>query len=131
AKLTFVLPLLPSSPLSDLANTPKNKRSYFYPSSSSLQIGLEMPSAIRLDKPRNLELIIKTGRNEITKGELRIKSATAGLRLMTGEVTVEEGVEVKRTVTPGVISVGKLGKEQEVRVGVRFTAENEALDLAV
>jgi trafficking protein particle complex subunit 10 len=90
-----------------------------------------MPSAIRLDKPRNLELVIKTGRNEITKGELRIKSATAGLRLMTGEVTVEEGVEVKRTVTPGVISVGKLGKEQEVRVGVRFTAENEALDLAV
>lgn len=90
-----------------------------------------MPREIRLDKPRILELIIKTGRNKIQKGELRIKSATAGLRLMTGDITVEEGVEIKKTLNAGVIAVGEVGANEEVRVGVRFTAENEALDLAV
>ncbi|RPA77111.1 hypothetical protein BJ508DRAFT_379127 [Ascobolus immersus RN42] len=132
AKLAFVLPILPpQSALTDLGSVPKKDRSYFYPSASSLQVKLEMPKQIRLDKPRNLELVIKTGRNEISKGELRIKSATAGLRLMTGDLTVDDGVEIKRTVTPGVISIGKLDSEKEYRVGVRFTAENEALDLAL
>lgn len=113
--------------------TAKANRITFWPSIHSLSVKLQIPDTIRLDKIRAVELTINTGRNFIRSAELRIKSATPGLRLITGDsqVTAGDGKCVSKTAKAGVLQLTDLPEKQALTIKIPYMAENDMIDLAV
>ena len=62
-----------------------------YPPPHGLEAKLAAPRIINLEELRTLEIELNSGSNNISKGLLRIRPATAGLRLRTSEITVIAG----------------------------------------
>lgn len=89
------------------------------------------PRYINLEESRVLEVIIDTGRNDISKGILRVRPATAGLRLRTADTTLIEG-KISMTVQPesGSIEFTDLGRQQSVRFRVPYTVEENHASLS-
>lgn len=110
----------------------KKLRLSFFPAPRNVIVRLEVPRQIHLEHTKATEIVLDAGGNNILNGELRVRSATAGLRLMTAELELLEGqgiVEVNEK--PGVIKLRDMGMGQTVRLRVPYTSENELTELSV
>lgn len=134
----FVAKSAPAVPVGFASNsgvavsTAKKLRLSFFPAPRNLMVRLEVPNQIHLEHPKATEIVLDAGRNEVEKGELRVRSSTAGLRLMTSELQILEGQSVVGTnEKPGVITLNNLAMGQIVRLRVPYTSENELTELSV
>ncbi|KAI5782945.1 hypothetical protein FPQ18DRAFT_359351 [Pyronema domesticum] len=114
------------------AATKKTKLSFF-PAPKGLTGRLEMPKSIYLEKMRMVEIVVAVGDNQIINGELRIKSATAGLRLITASLEVVDG---KESVTineenPGTLGLKDVSKGGEIRLRLPYNSDNELSELMI
>ncbi|KAH8149309.1 uncharacterized protein LAJ45_06849 [Morchella importuna] len=141
-KLTFLHELTPkSSPVTPAGlpansgvavTTAKKLKLSFFPAPRNLLVRLEVPKEINLDHPKATEIVLNPGENLVLKGELRVRSATAGLRLMTADLKVLEGEGMVDTnEKPGVILFSNMGKGQKIRLRVPYTSENDLTELSV
>ncbi|RPB04129.1 hypothetical protein L873DRAFT_1759340 [Choiromyces venosus 120613-1] len=122
---------LGSTPVTAVPAVKKMKLS-FYPAPRSLVVTLKVPKRIHLEHIKAIELVLDPGRNNVTKGELRLRSATAGLRLMIASVKFLEGSGVASAGDKsGVFTLKDLTPEKKVRLRLPYTSENELTELAV
>lgn len=132
AKSTANAPTGPPSRSTDGLLAAKKTKLSFYPAPRSLTARLVQPKRIHLDHIKSIELIIDTRKNAITHGELRIRSATAGLRLITSSVKFLEGAAfTKAGEKSGVFVFSSMPEGQKVRIRLPYTTENDSAGLAV
>ncbi|KAJ5578108.1 uncharacterized protein N7459_007072 [Penicillium hispanicum] len=97
---------------------------YCYPPSDGLQAKVVSPHLINLESMRSLELELNSGRNDIKSGTIRVRPATAGLRLRIAEAEVVEGeLDVVANNDSGIIEISKLTPRSFVRLRIPYTVE--------
>ncbi|KAJ5794006.1 hypothetical protein N7457_000605 [Penicillium paradoxum] len=97
---------------------------YCYPPAEGLQAKIVSPHLINLQAMRTLELELNSGRNDVKSGTIRVRPATAGLRLRLAETEVVDGkLEVDPNHESGVIEFGKLAPKSFVRLRIPYTVE--------
>lgn len=102
-----------------------------YPPPDGLQARIEAPHLLNLEAMRTLELELNSGWNDIKTGVLRIRPATAGLRLRITEVELIEGdVKIKANSETGNIEFGQLGQKSVVRFRIPYTVEEQLATLS-
>jgi hypothetical protein len=132
AKTTPTTPLGAPSHSAQVAAVMKTKLSFF-PALRALTGRLEMPKNIQLEQTRTVEVVINVGENHISKGEFRIRSATAGLRLMTRSLEVLSGADAVETSqdSPGVLRMKNTRAGTDIRVLLPYSSESELTELMI
>ncbi|EED21634.1 TMEM1 family protein, putative [Talaromyces stipitatus ATCC 10500] len=102
-----------------------------YPPVNGLEARLVAPRSINLEELRTLEVELDSGRNNISKGLLRIRPATAGLRLRTSEIAVISGdIEMTPNTDSGSIEFINLEQETLIRIRVPYTVDENHTTLS-
>ncbi|KAI9679208.1 MAG: hypothetical protein M1817_005227 [Caeruleum heppii] len=103
-----------------------------YPRSEALDVKIRVPRHICLHDARSLDIILETGRNNVQKGELRIRAASAGLRLRTAEAQLVKGdVHITSQSRPGVIEFGEISADGTIAWRIPYALEVELAELSV
>ncbi|KAK5659253.1 hypothetical protein OQA88_1345 [Cercophora sp. LCS_1] len=101
-----------------------------YQRASALDARLLATKEVRLDKNNSLDLEVLTGWNDIKTCEVKIKSATGGLRLLMSESSVVGSLQpLKRT--EGAFTFGAIPAESSIKIRFPFTIEHDLLNVAV
>ncbi|KAL2176504.1 trafficking protein particle complex subunit 10 [Thermothelomyces heterothallicus CBS 202.75] len=109
---------------------PKNARVNLYQRASCLDVQLLAARDIQLDKKKSLDLEVTTGWNEITSCEIKIKSATGGLRLVMSEAEVI-GLQQPTASQGGTFTFGSIGANSSIKIRFPFTVETDVMDVTV
>ena len=110
----------------------KKARILCFPRAESLDARVFLSHFIHIDKPRYIEVTCSTGWNEVERAEIRLKSASAGLRLRTSNATTaSEAVKIEEDAKPGVIAIGALPADSTVTFKVPYDMETILQDLTV
>ncbi|KAE8353410.1 trafficking protein particle complex subunit 10 [Aspergillus coremiiformis] len=97
---------------------------YCYPPPEGLQARIVSPHLVNLEEMRTLELELNSGWNDITTATVRVRPATAGLRLRIAEAEVVEGdIKIKANNDTGHIEFSQLGLNSFVRFRIPYTVE--------
>ncbi|KAI9859250.1 MAG: hypothetical protein M1813_007024 [Trichoglossum hirsutum] len=110
----------------------KKSRITYYPPPTALQAKTRLPKLIHLDEVRSIEIEIHTGWNSVSRGELRLRCASAGLRLRTADAELVEGnTNVYDKTKPGIIALGPLAADSSVVFRIPYVLESDLSDLAI
>ncbi|KAL4809386.1 TMEM1 family protein [Aspergillus unguis] len=102
-----------------------------YPPPDGLQARIEAPHLVNLEAARSLELELDSGWNDIQTGVIRVRPATAGLRLRIAEAEVVEGdIEIKANSETGNIEFNQLAPKSTVRFRIPYTVEEHPATLS-
>ncbi|KAH8698383.1 putative TMEM1 family protein [Talaromyces proteolyticus] len=95
-----------------------------YPPTTGLEARLTTPHYINLEELRTVEVEVDSGRNNISKGVLRVRPATAGLRLRIAE-TIVVGGDIKMTPQPELASLEfvNFAPESSVRFRIPYSVD--------
>ncbi|KAF5855411.1 hypothetical protein ETB97_009245 [Aspergillus alliaceus] len=97
---------------------------YCYPAPEGLQAKIVSPHLVNLEEMRTLELELRTGWNDIKTATVRVRPATAGLRLRIAEAEAVEGdVKINANSETGHIEVCQVGPNSFVRFRIPYTVE--------
>ncbi|KAL0467975.1 trafficking protein particle complex subunit 10 [Neurospora intermedia] len=103
-----------------------------YQRTSSLDVRLSSSKDIRLDTNNMLEVEVMTGWNDITSAEVKIKSATGGLRLLMGDaVILDESAAKSKKAEGGTFTFGAITRDSSVKISFPFRMEQDVLHVAV
>ncbi|KAI1945525.1 hypothetical protein LOZ57_004212 [Ophidiomyces ophidiicola] len=87
---------------------------------------------IDLSGRRSIEVEFNSGSNAITHGVIRLKPATAGLRLLIAEAEVVNGsIELGENDNPGQIHFCKLGPSSSAVLSIPYTVEGSKASLII
>ncbi|KAA8651858.1 hypothetical protein EYZ11_006218 [Aspergillus tanneri] len=104
---------------------------YCYPPPLGLQARIGSPHQINLEEMRTLELELNSGWNDIKTGTIRVRPATAGLRLRITEVEVMEGdINIVVNTEAGNIEFTHLAPNSFVRIRIPYTVEEHHATLS-
>lgn len=93
---------------------------------------MSLCKSIHLEKPKSIEIKISTGWNDITKGELLIRAASAGLRLDTADVlVVDTSTTINEQAQPGVVAFGEVPAGSDLTVRIPYRLENDLNEISV
>jgi hypothetical protein len=110
----------------------KKSRVMCFPRIEAFQARLYLSHFIHIDKPRHIEVECMSGWNEIQRAEIRLKSATAGLRLHTAKATVAAGnISIKDKPKPGVLEFGSMASDTTAILKVPYDLESMLPDLSI
>lgn len=111
----------------------KKARILCFPRAEAFDARIYLSHFIHIDKPRHIEVEFSSGWNEIKRADVRLKSASAGLRLRTATATIASGdVEIEdNKPTPGVIAVGRMPANSTTTLKVPYDMETILQDLTV
>ena len=108
----------------DAENEDSRPYVYCYPPPEGLQARVVAPHYVNLEEMRTLEVELNSGRNDITKGTIRIRPATAGLRLRIAETKVVEGeISITSSNESGSIEFSQLGPRSSIRFRIPYSVE--------
>lgn len=97
-----------------------------YPAASGLDARLATPHYINLEELRTVEVEIDSGRNNISSGVVRVRPATAGLRLRIAEAAVVDGdITMKPNPESGSLEFTKFPSESSVRLRIPYSVDEE------
>lgn len=110
----------------------KKARIQCFPRAGALDARVFLSRFIHIDKPRHVEIFCSVGVNDVERAEIRLKSASAGLRLRTAEVSLEseDGV-IEDSQQPGVVSIGELPAKSSIILKIPYDMETILQDLTV
>lgn len=110
----------------------KKARVQCFPRAEALDAQVYLSHFIHIDRPRHVEISCSVGANDIERADIRLKSASAGLRLRTAEVSLEseDGV-IEDSQKPGVISIGKLPANSRIVLKIPYDMETILQDLTI
>lgn len=95
-----------------------------YAAPDGLQAKIVTPHLINLDDMRTLEVEFNSGRNDIKTGTIRVRPATAGLRLRVAEAKVVDGdIKVNTNDESGNIEFTKFGPKSFARFRIPYTVD--------
>lgn len=120
-----------SQPFSEALGVLKNPRVTLYQRASCLDARLLTTKEIRLDMNNSLDLEITSGWNDIKKCEVKMRSATGGLRLLMAEATVPGSIQPTKRTEGGVFTFGAIPAKTSVRIRFPFSLDNELAEVTV
>ena len=111
----------------------KKARILCFPRTEAFQARIYLSHLIHIDKPRHIEVEFSSGWNAIKRAEIRLKSASAGLRLRTADASIEAGdIELEdNKQPPGVIAIGEMAAGSAATLKVPYDMETILQDLTV
>ncbi|KAI4601544.1 hypothetical protein KJ359_011674 [Pestalotiopsis sp. 9143b] len=113
------------------------KSSYItiYQRADTLDVRLVPSSHIQLDKNNTIDVELDSGWNELSSAQVKVKAATAGLRLLSSEakIVVAEslGLGFAKPPEAGLFSFGPVQPRTSIRVRFPFTVENDVSHVSV
>ncbi|KAK3719708.1 hypothetical protein LTR37_004245 [Vermiconidia calcicola] len=121
---------LEDSELSDEAHN--QPRVFVYPTQHAFKAEVSLSRHVHINEPRHLEVRLSSGWNEITSLDLRLKPASAGLRLHLAD-SLLDGVEVRNRepTKAGQLSLGSLQQHKTATSAVPYTLEHSGLEVFV
>jgi hypothetical protein len=103
-----------------------------YPHGDSLETRATLANDIHIDKLRSIVLTVVTGRNSTESLDLRLKSASAGLRLHTADAEIIDSNHSQLdTSQAGMLKLGAVGARVEVKVRVPHSTERSLDELTI
>jgi len=103
-----------------------------YPRSDAFDARVYLSHFLHIDKPRHIEIECTSGRTAITRAEVRLKSASAGLRLRTAKALVEAGdTGFTDKSTPGLLAIGAIAPNSSITLKVPYDMESLHQDLNI
>lgn len=125
-----------STPLGIMTSAPtvsakvaKKSRVYCFPRTESFRARLYLAHFIHIDKPRHIEIECASGWNEIKNIEIRLKAASAGLRIRTANASGDLKIESKPT--PGVMTIGAMPADSRATFRIPYETETILQDLSI
>lgn len=110
----------------------KKARILCFPRTESFDARIYLSHLIHIDKSRHIEIECSSGWNDIIRAEIRLKSASAGLRLRTANASVVSGdVTITDKSKPGVVAVGELAANSIATIRIPYDMETILQDLNV
>ena len=110
----------------------KKARVQCFPRACALDARVYLSHSIHIDRPRHIEIACFTGANDIERAEIRLKPASAGLRLRTADASVEsEGGTITDSPKPGLVSIGALPANSTITLKIPYDIETILQDLAI
>ncbi|OJD19755.1 hypothetical protein AJ78_00254 [Emergomyces pasteurianus Ep9510] len=104
---------------------------FCYPPAKGLQAKISPPYHINLGELRTIEVELKSGWNNILKGVLRVKPATAGLRLRIREASIVNGtIKLAGAAESGQIDFTNFGPDSSARLSIPYTIEDDQTSLS-
>jgi hypothetical protein len=101
-----------------------------YPRSDTLEIKTATSRTIHIDKPRCVEISCINGNNGYESLELKIRSASSGLRLHIAEATLMEG-DVVFNAKPGSVTIQRLNVHQTLKFKLPYDLEDNHKDISL
>ncbi|CZS98346.1 probable TRS130 TRAPP subunit of 130 kDa involved in targeting and fusion of ER to golgi transport vesicles [Rhynchosporium agropyri] len=87
---------------------------------------------MHLDQNRSLEIALSSGWNQVQSGELHVRSATAGLRVVTSEAKIGNGsLELSKISEAGVVHFGAMEPYSNARIVMPFSLEHDVNDISL
>jgi hypothetical protein len=110
----------------------KKARILCFPRTESFNARIYLSHSIHIEKPRHVEIECSSGWNEITRAEVRLKSASAGLRLRTANASVASGdVTITDNTKPGLVAIGTMAANSSITLKVPYDMEAILQDLTI
>ncbi len=112
--------------------TQTSSQVYCYSRTSALETKLSFSKLIHLEQSRSVEIAICSGWNNVVEGELRIRAASAGLRLRIAEtVSVDGTVAVHENAQTGCIEFRNLPPRTSATLRIPYTCEGDLNELSL
>ncbi|KAK6003927.1 hypothetical protein QM012_008777 [Aureobasidium pullulans] len=103
-----------------------------YPHGDSLEVRATLANEIHIDKIRSIVFTVLTGRNKTESLDLRLKSASAGLRLHTADAAIIDSDHSKLdTSQAGMLKLGAVDAGVVLKVRVPYSTERSLDELIV
>lgn len=111
----------------------KNPFVVLYQRADTLDLQAESSSVVQLDENNAMDLELTTGWNEVETCDIRVRSATGGLRLLTAEAQMIGDGEQPQPKTPevGLFSFSGLRSGSSLKIRVPFTTEQDVASVSV
>lgn len=117
---------LRENPSEEHATFGKRPQILVYPTADGLEAKVSSPSYVDLAAPRSLQLEVYSGKNNIKTGALRIKPATAGLRVKVADAKVLGGsMRITDQSGPGVLHFSDVKAGGVIQMTIPYTMENQ------
>jgi hypothetical protein len=101
-----------------------------YPCCEGLQVQVRPPSYIHLAESRSFEVEIRSGWNNISEGQLNIRSGTAGLRIKLADAKIVNGTgDIREATQPGTIEFLRIDAGSFATIKVPYSLENDPTSL--
>lgn len=105
---------------------------FCYSRASALEAKLSLSNLIHLERSRSVEIAICSGWNNVTEGELRIRAASAGLRLRIAEtVPVDSSLAIQENSQTGGIEFRNLSPGSSATLRIPYTSESDLNELSL
>ncbi|KAF2826567.1 TMEM1 family protein-like protein [Ophiobolus disseminans] len=132
-KSELTTPLGIMTPVSACAlKAAKKARILCFPRAEAFDSRIYLSHFIHIDKPRHVEIECTSGWNEITRAVVRLKSASAGLRLRTAKAEVVVGdVSITDKSTPGLLALGTMAANSSITLKIPYDMEVILQDLTI
>jgi hypothetical protein len=110
----------------------KKLRILCFPRVEAFQARVYASHFIHIDQRRSIEVQCSSGWNHIERAEIRLRSASAGLRLRTGDAAVTSGdVEIKDKPNPGVIAISEMVPDASAALQIPYEIETMLPEITV
>ncbi|EKG21033.1 hypothetical protein MPH_01662 [Macrophomina phaseolina MS6] len=114
------------------SRVPKRYRVLSFPRAEAFDAKLTVARSIHIDKIKSLELDCLTFANNVTKAEVHMKAASAGLRLRTGNAKVFDGdAKITNRPTPGVFELSEMASQTATRISIPYELEVNLSELHI
>lgn len=90
----------------------------------SFQASITASRETTIGKGRSLELRVCPGADSMKAAQVKMRSATAGLRLKTADASAFQRGEVRKTNEPGLFEIGSLEKGSETAFAIPYDLES-------
>lgn len=111
----------------------RNPHVSLYQRADTLDLRVEPSMVTQLDRNFAMDLELTTGWNEVETCEVRVRSATGGLRLITAEAQILGAEEHKQPASsePGLFVFASLAARSSVKARIPFTTEQDAPSVSI
>ena len=129
-------PLSNSSPFAkstySAVSDSRNRRFLLWPHWRSLEARVFHSENTSLDRSKSIVVKISSGQNDIVRGRLSLRAASAGLRLHTSQAEVGNGkITITDNAKAGSISFGGVHSNQTAAINVPYSLESDLKEIAV
>lgn len=111
------------------------RRMLCYPRVDAFEAKVALSRSLQIDKPRSVEVWCCVGANDVERLELRLRAASAGLRLHTAGAVVTEGsVSVSSksdSARPGIIELASISSGTTFRIVVPYDVDSNMPDILI
>ena len=117
---------------SDAKQTPAGPSVLLYPRDHALGARMTLCPEIHIDKQRSLYVALDSGSQELDRVDIRLKAASAGLRLHTADTVVVQGnVPNMDLQTGGTVKLGSTPADQSMVLRLPYSMENDLSEIKI